>query len=130
MTDFELLSTVLYDEDLMNDKENIKYSPDSQPCGFYMFTHHRDRLLAAARDWLWTEVIELLDGEKGLSNLYNAAKNHIVNENETQLEAITSMSTQRRVSLINAKGIHVYIYISKKLITRLALLYHVRGPSI
>ena len=70
--DFRILSSLRYDRTLLeNNTTNAALSGlKGKPCPFYMLLYHRDRLLAAAEHFGWTEVVARLEGDDGLSRFY------------------------------------------------------------
>ncbi|KAJ6261935.1 hypothetical protein Dda_2734 [Drechslerella dactyloides] len=56
---FQLFSTLLYSRALLSQPENTRLC--GSPCPFYMLVYHRDRILAAARNFGWQDVVTALE---------------------------------------------------------------------
>jgi hypothetical protein len=68
--DFEIFTSLRYDEILLKCKENATLGlPDGAPSPFYMLRYHRDRMLTAARHFQWNQAAMTLEGDSGLCNL-------------------------------------------------------------
>lgn len=69
---FQLFTSLRFDRSMIavRDFDPRDLGWNSQvPSPLYMLTYHRDRLLRAATHWGWTEAIETIEGQEGLSRL-------------------------------------------------------------
>ena len=48
---------------------------------FYLLKYHRDRILAAAMDFGWTELSKSLEGSEGIRHFYDLVKVHMLGQN-------------------------------------------------
>lgn len=60
--DFEIFTSIRSDVVLKHSPFNTSLSGAGEPSQFYMLRYHRDRLLSAANQFNWTEVIKFLSG--------------------------------------------------------------------
>ena len=68
--DICIITSIRSDGALLDCEQNNVFSLNGfSPSQFYMFSYHRDRMLATARELQWTQAIEVLDGDDGLHNL-------------------------------------------------------------
>ncbi|KAK6350128.1 hypothetical protein TWF696_006374 [Orbilia brochopaga] len=113
--DFELFTTLLYWPALINDAENTRI------CGFpspwYMLKYHRDRLLAAAWNFGWHNVVTALQSQKSISMLITMlmgaaqdvvgalqARDPAINPNLVQIRMRITISES---SEINVQAFHI-----------------------
>jgi hypothetical protein len=77
MVSFQLLSTIRYDPDLPGHTRTSTY-PEPKDSPYYLLAFHHDRLLAAARSFIWGKAVaELLHGEGSLASLTRILDAHI-----------------------------------------------------
>lgn len=67
-----LFTSLRYDPLLLAIPANKLLSLNNSPSPYYMLTHHRDRLLAAATHFNWPAAISSITGDTGLTNLLEA----------------------------------------------------------
>lgn len=79
--DFEISTSIRGDMILAESELNSKVSTNSQPSQFYMLRYHRDRMLAAAKEFGWSEAIEALDESAGLLLLERRLCEHLEHVN-------------------------------------------------
>lgn len=60
--DFAILTSIRSDVVLKDSPFNTSLSGAGEPSQFYMLRYHRDRLLSAAKQFNWAEVIKFLSG--------------------------------------------------------------------
>lgn len=76
--DFRVMSSIRCDANLQILRLNRELGPDTeQPCMFYMLRYHRDRMLAAATEFGWSQAQHALEGEKGLLFLEQTLNEHV-----------------------------------------------------
>lgn len=79
--EFEIFTSLRGDMILAESKLNTELSTTGQqPCPFYMLRYHRDRMLAAAKEFGWSEAIEALDESAGLLLLERRLFEHLERE--------------------------------------------------
>ncbi|KAL8280765.1 hypothetical protein RQP46_006769 [Phenoliferia psychrophenolica] len=64
-----LYTSARYDRALLDSPTNVLTVPPSTPSPYLLLPYHRDRLVAAARAFAWTDAAASLDGEAGLVRL-------------------------------------------------------------
>ena len=65
--DFRVMSSIRCDTNLQGLRTNSELGPNPEhACIFYMLRYHRDRMLAAASEFGWSQACCALEGEKGL----------------------------------------------------------------
>lgn len=77
LPDFEIFTSMRADMILAASELNAELSTTGQPSGFYMLGYHRDRMLAAAHAFDWSEAIATLDGSAGLRLLERKLFEHL-----------------------------------------------------
>ncbi|MCJ1427399.1 hypothetical protein MMC29_005302, partial [Sticta canariensis] len=75
--DFEILTSVRVDRILVESELNAELSTNGQPSRFYMLCYHRDRMLAAAQEFGWSEAIKAIDEPGGLLLLERRLFEHV-----------------------------------------------------
>ncbi|MCJ1270916.1 hypothetical protein MMC22_010813 [Lobaria immixta] len=78
--DFEIFTSIRGDIILVESELNTELSTTSQPSQFYMLRYHRDRMLAAAEEFGWSEAIEALNESAGLLLLERSLFEHLEHE--------------------------------------------------
>lgn len=78
--DFEIFTSIRGDIILVESELNTRLSTTGQPSQFYMLRFHRDRMLAAAKEFSWSEAIEALDKSAGLLLLERSLFEHLEHE--------------------------------------------------
>lgn len=76
--DFRVMSSIRCDANLQSLRVNSELGPNpDRSCMFYMLRYHRDRMLAAAREFGWSQACHALDEEKGLLFLEQTLNEHV-----------------------------------------------------
>lgn len=74
----QIVTSVRSDPALLACSYNPLYSGvTSYPCLFYVLQFHRDRMLAAAKEFQWEPACRALDGSEGLARLDGALHSHL-----------------------------------------------------
>ena len=73
-TDVQILTTMRYEYELERCRENNAFVVPERENKYYMLTHHRDRMLAAAEALRWPLAVEALSGDSGLTLLEDNMK--------------------------------------------------------
>ncbi|MCJ1466795.1 hypothetical protein MMC07_005415 [Pseudocyphellaria aurata] len=75
--DFEIFTSIRGDAILVESEFNTELSIIGQPSPFYMLRYHRDRLLAAAKQFGWAKAVQALDDSAGLLLLERRLFEHL-----------------------------------------------------
>lgn len=78
-SDILIFTSIRSDPVLLANPRNDIPSAASSPSQFYMLSHHRDRLLAAACALHWLAAVQVLSNESGLINLTGLLYIHVQN---------------------------------------------------
>ncbi|OBT75167.1 hypothetical protein VF21_05469 [Pseudogymnoascus sp. 05NY08] len=91
---FDLFTSLRYDPLLLTCAANTTLSPSPSP--FYMLSHHRDRILDAARHFNWPLAVSRLSGPSGLDHFLTTLKDAVD----------TTSSAPRRVrAVVDREGV-------------------------
>lgn len=78
--DFEIFTSIRSDVVLKDSLYNKSLSGTGEPSQFYMLRFHRDRLLSAANQFNWTEVIKFLSGSASAHLLEMKLLDHLIHK--------------------------------------------------
>lgn len=75
---FELFTSLRHDERFLTSEE-VRALTDrlDWETGLYMLSHHRDRILEAARFFSWPNIVTFLEGPQGIERFRNIVHDEI-----------------------------------------------------